>query len=68
MSRGAEAQSVTVKSTGCGFNPHSELFIFIFSFLCSGVGGFVRYSAESGKRSVIRLGSLYLLCCVRDTA
>ena len=33
----AGAQSVTVKTTGCGFDPHPTLFLFIFSFLRSGV-------------------------------
>ena len=32
-SRGAEAQSVTVKSTGCGFDPHSRNEIFIFFYI-----------------------------------
>ena len=40
-SRGAEAQSVTVKPTGCGFDPYVEemkyLLKFIFPFLRSGV-------------------------------
>ena len=38
-SRGAGAQSVTVKPTGCGFRfPLEEILkIFIFPFLCSGV-------------------------------
>ena len=39
-SRGACAQSVTVKSTGCGFDPHSRkwnIYTFIFPFLRSGV-------------------------------
>ena len=39
-SRGAAAQSVTVKPTGCGFDPLEEmkyLLKFIFPFLRSGV-------------------------------
>ena len=37
-SRGTGAQSVTVKATGCGFDPHfKSLFKCIFSFLCSGI-------------------------------
>ena len=38
--RGAAAQGVTVKPTGCGFDPHEEmkyLLKFIFPFLRSGV-------------------------------
>ena len=39
-SRGAAAQSVTVKLTGCGFNPHrgDEIFtqIYISSLWCRG--------------------------------
>ena len=34
-SRGARAQSVTVKLTGCGFDPHrgNEIFIYIYIFI-----------------------------------
>ena len=56
------AQSVTVKSTGCGFDPHSrKLNIYLhlyfhFFFLVS------RQSAKSGEQSVLQLGSLCLPC------
>ena len=71
---GAEAQSVTVKSTGCGFDPHSSkvkyLYTFIFSFHRSGVEAKrgVQNSAEIGERSVLALGSLCPPRCVWDTA
>ena len=66
-SRGAGAQSVTVK-TGGGFNPHSrKLNIYLhlyFNFFTQRLQNL----SESGQRSVLTLGSLCLHCCVRDTA
>ena len=52
------------------------LLKFIFPFLPSGVKAkrgvefshSIRNPAESGKRSVLTLGSLCLPCCVRDTS
>ena len=83
-SRGARAQSVTVKPTDCGFDPDSRRwniylkFIFPFSSLwCRGKSRrwvlplnkrCLQNSAESGERSVLTLDSLCLPCCVRDTA
>ena len=82
-SRGAAAQSATVKLTGCGFDPHSrnEIFIYIYIFItllwCRGKAWrwvlplntqCLQNSAESGERSDLALGSLCLPCCVRDTA
>ena len=68
-SRGAAARAVSVKPTGCGFDPQ-----FIFPFLRSGVEGkrdvefchstrnASRMPAVSGERSVLTLGSLWLPC------
>ena len=67
-SRGAEAQSVTAKSTGCGLDLHSrKLNIYLhlyfhFNTQC------LQSSAESWERSILTLGSLCLPCYLRDTA
>ena len=79
-SRGAGAQSVTVKPTGCGFDPHSRRWniyfnlYFHFIALVSNTAQCwvlpintqcLQNSAESGERSVLTIGSLCLLCqCV----
>ena len=82
-SRGAGSQSVTVNSTGCGFDPHSknEIFIYIYiiisSLWCRGKARrwvpplntqHLQNLAKSGQRKVLTLGSFCLHCCVRDTA
>ena len=77
--RGTEAQSVTVKSTGCGFDSHSRKWniylYFHFSLWCRGKARrwvpplntqCLQNLAESGERSVFTLGSLCLPSCVRD--
>ena len=80
---GAEAQSVTVKSTGCVSIPTRGsiiiiiIYIFISSLWCRGKARrwvppvstqYPQNTAESGERSVLTLGSLCLPCCVQDTA
>ena len=80
---GAQAQSVTVKSTSCGFDPHSRkwnIYLHLYFHFFALVWGKARRwvpplstqclqnSAESEERSVLRLGSLCLPCRVRDTA
>ena len=82
-SRSAVAQSVTVKPIGCGFDLHSRSWnIYLnlyFHFFALGRGKARRWvlplnmqclqiSAESGERSVLRLSSLCLPCCMRGTA
>ena len=79
----AQRQSVTVKPTGCEFNPHSKimkyLLKFIFPFLRSGVedkrGVEFCHSTRNASRfgrmgewSVLTLGSLCLPRSVRDIA
>ena len=71
-SRGAGAQSVTVKSTGCEFDPHLRkwyIYIFISSFCCRGKARrwitplnvqCLQNLAESVEQSVLLLGSLCL--------
>ena len=59
-SRGAGTQSVTVKLTGCGFDPHSrKRNIYLHLYF-------------RGERTVLTLGSLFrrfrLPCCVRETS
>ena len=65
--RGAEAQSVTVKSTDCGFDPHSRKFniylylYFHLYFLRSGIeamrGVEIRHSARNASRIRRKLGN-----------
>ena len=47
-----------VKSTGCGFDPHSNRVPLL-------IRQCLQNSAESGERGVLRLGTLCLSCCVR---
>ena len=64
-SRGAEAQRVTVNSTGCGFVPHSRmmkyLFKLTFSFLRSGVqakrGADFRHLTRNASRTRWNVGN-----------
>ena len=78
-SRGAAAQSGTVKPTGCGFDLHSRrwniylnLYFHFFALVSRQSLPLntkcLQKSAESGKRSVLTLGFLCLPCYVRDTA
>ena len=73
-SRGAGPQSVTVKPTGCRFSltwgDEILIFQFILPFLGFGIEAKRNASSirQSGKRSVLTLGSLCLRCYVRDTA
>ena len=82
-SRGAGAQSVTVKPIGCGFDPRSRrrniyLYLYFHSFALVSRQRAALSSASQhamppelgGKweRSVLTLGSICLRCCVRDTA
>ena len=57
----AGAQSVTVKTTGCGFDPHPTLFLFIFSFLRSGVeakrGVEIRHLIRNASRIRRKVGN-----------
>ena len=74
---------VNVKSIDCGFHPHAIYLIIYLHFhffalvsrrsaaLSSATQHAmiqIQNSAESGERCVLTLGSLYLLCCVRDKA
>ena len=64
-SRGAGAQSVTVKSTGCEFDAHSKrkkyLLTFIFSFLRFSVeakcGVEFRHSTHNASRTRQKVGN-----------
>ena len=81
-SRSEGAQSVTAKSTDCGFNPRgneifTNFYIFISSFWCRDRARrwvpplntqCLHNSAENGKRCVLTLGSFYVPCCVRNKA
>ena len=80
-SRGAAPRGVTVKPTGCGFDPHSRrwniylnLYFHFFALVSRLSRCWVlplnrqclQNSAESGECNVSTLGSLCLPCCVRD--
>ena len=80
--RGAVARSVTVKSTGCGFDPHSRRwsiylnvyfhFFALVTRLSAALSSATHHAmppefTETGERSVLTLGSLCLPCCVRNT-
>ena len=66
-SRGAGEHSVTVKPTGCEFSLEEMkyLFKFIFSFLCSGIAA--SFALSSATQTAM-LRTVFLSCCVRDTA
>ena len=66
-SRGTEAQSVSVESTGCEFDPHSRkwniylhLHFHFFALVSRQLLNtqYLQNSAESGERIVLTLGSL----------
>ena len=58
-SRGAEAQSVTVKSTGCGFDPHSrKWYIYLrFHFWEAKRGIEFRHSTRNASRTPRKVGN-----------
>ena len=83
-SRDAVAQSVTVKLTGCGFDPRSirwniylNLFFHFFALvsrLSAALSSATQHAMPPefgrkwGTECLMTLGSLCLPCCVRDTA
>ena len=70
-SRGAAARIVTVKSTGCEFDPHSRrrnIYLLARRWVLPLNTQCLQNSADSGERSVLTLGSLCLPSCVRYTA
>ena len=83
-SRGAGEQRVTVKSTGCGFDPHSmrwiiylHLCFFISSLWCWGKARrwvpllntqCLQNLVESGELNILTLGSLWLPCGIQREA
>ena len=79
-SRGAGTQSETLKSTGCGFDPHSRrwniylnLYFYFFALVSRQKRGVefrrsTRNTSRTRRKLVLTLGSVCLPCCVRDTA
>ena len=75
--RGAEAQSVTISATGCGFDPLEEMkyllkLVFSLSYQCRGKAWCwvpplnthgLHSSAESGERSALNLSSICYVKC-----
>ena len=60
---------MTVKSTGCGFDPHSKyIFTFICSFLRSGVKAKRGVEFRHAYAMLPELGGKWGPCCERDTA